>query len=307
MFGNPYFDQLEQNVRLLLSEEKFREAYKICIEAINKYPEENKFLKLKEKIENAVEEKNEKLIKKKIEEINHFWKEEKYGEILKELRLLLQIGPNNKHLKSLIVDAQEKYEKQIKVLQIEFEKNQTEKFEKLLEEDENQLIQELLLLERSNPQNKLVQSITTEFRDKLIKKKIKEKEDLIYSDKFSDIKSFIDQLKKINDANKEIFELEKFIKERQLGTQVEEQNEFLYKSEEHLFTLMRLKKYDKAVKVAEEILELDKNNKKVFKMLKEAEACLFKQTRNESINTIQKNLPELHAQYLKEPDKFIKI
>lgn len=307
MFNNPYFDQLEQNIRLLLSEEKFREAYKICIEAISKYPEEKKFLKLKETIEKAVEEKNEKLINKKIGEISHFWKEEKYGEILKELRPLLQIGPNNKHLKSLIVDAQDKYEKQIKVLQINFQKTQTEKFEKLLKEDENQLVQELLLLERSNPQNKLVQNITTEFRDKLIKKKIKEKEDLIYSDKFADIKNFIDQLKKIDDANKEILELEKFIKERQLGTQVEDQNEFLYKSEEHLFTLMRLKKYDKAVKVAEEILELDKNNKKVFKMLKEAESYLFSQTRDESINAIQKNLPELKTQYAKEPDKFIKI
>ncbi len=307
MFSNPYFDQLEQNIRLLLSEEKFREAYKICIDALNKFPEEKDFLKLKEKIEKAVEDRNLKVVKKKIEDISHFWKEGKYGEILKELRPLLKIAPDNQELKSLIISAQEKYEKQIKNLQEEFTKSQKEKFEKLLAENPNQLIQELLLLERTNPSSTQIKEITAFFRDKLIKKKILEKEDLIYSEKFTDIKNFIEQLKKIDDSNKEIFKLEKFIKERQVGTQFEEKNEFIYKSEEHLYTLLRLKKYDKAIKVAEEILEVDHNNSKVRSMLKEAEACLFYQTRDESINAVQKNLPELRDQYTKEPDKFIKI
>ncbi|MBD3360495.1 hypothetical protein GF366_01700, partial [Candidatus Peregrinibacteria bacterium] len=293
MNDKAYFSQVEQNINHLLSEGKYREAHNLCLKYLAKYPEEKRFEKLKEKIEKRVTEQNEKVIKQKLEEIKPLYKEEKYKEILKNLEPLLRIAPQNEKLKKEIIKAQEKYKEKTKELQKKFEEEKNEKFTKLLNEDEERLIDELFLLERDNPGNIEVQKITNKFRDKLIQKKIKRKTDLIYSDKYDAIYNFIDQLKKIDDKNKRIIELVKLVKSREHGNQLTEKSEFIYDAENHLITLMKLKKYDKAIKVAEEILDLDPSNKKAKKILKKAKKKYYKQTRKFAIDTIYKKIDKL--------------
>lgn len=45
-----FFDQTEQNIKLLLSEKEYQKAYDLCLNFLNQFPEESKFIKLKEKI-----------------------------------------------------------------------------------------------------------------------------------------------------------------------------------------------------------------------------------------------------------------
>jgi len=307
MSDTAYFEQAEQNIEILISEEKFKEAYEKCKRYSLQFPDENIFQKLKEKIEEKVQEKNEKVIDERINEAKSLWKENDYVEILNKLKPLLKIDPENSKLRNLISKAQEKYKVKVEKLQKEFEKTQVEKLNKLLEEDEKSLMEELFLLEKNNPGNKQILKLTSDFRNKLIRKKIKEKSDLIRSEKYDDIENFISQLKKIDKKNSQTEKLEKSIKLQKHDTQLGEKSEYLYKSHTHLDTLMRLKKFDKAIKVANEILETNKNNKKVLKILKKAENLYFKSTKKASIESINESLQILSEEYEKDKTQFVKI
>jgi hypothetical protein len=307
MSESAYFSQAEKNINSRLANKKYDEAYNICLSYIRNYPNEKGFLKLKEKIEEAVRLENEKVIEAKFDEVKILWKENKYAEILNKLRPLLQIAPHNEKLKKQILKAQKIYQKETDKMREEFNKKQIKKFNELMEKDENQFIEDLFLLEKNNPGNKDVQTLTSFFRNKLIEKKISEKEDLIYSDKFDSINNFISQLKKIDEKNTKIEELEKLIKTRQHKSQISDKSEFIFKSTDYLDTLMKLKKYDKAIQVATEILDINKTNKKVEKILKKAKDKFFKQTKKETIKSICENIDTLKADFEKEKDKFVKL
>ena len=176
MGDGAYFQQVEQNITSLIAEGKYQSAYKLCVEYINSFPEEKRFFKLKEEIEEEVEKKNKKVIKEKLKEIDTYWKEENYAQILIELKKLLQISPNNKDLIKLYQKAQEKYVKKVKDMEQKFEKEQSEKFDRLLKEDENLFLDELFQLELNNPGNQHVLKFTKKYRNKLIREKIKDKE-----------------------------------------------------------------------------------------------------------------------------------
>lgn len=307
MSNEPYFDQIEQSINLLITEGKFEDAYDKCKNTLLKFPDEARFKKLKTQIEEEVIESNDKLIEKELSEIKPLWKEEKYAEILNKLSPLLKISTNNKKLNNEIVKAQEAYKDKSSKNKAEFTKEQTKKLDDLLENDTDKLLQELFALEMGNKGNKIVLTMTKDYRDKLIRKKIKAKSDLLSSDKFEDIQNFIDQLKRIDDKNPQIKKLEGKTTEGKHSTQLGEKKDFLYRSLTHLDTLMRLRKWDKAVKVAEEILEIDENNSKVKKLHAKAERKLFAQTKTETAKIIESEYKELKEEYEKDRSKFVKI
>ncbi|MFH1534127.1 MAG: hypothetical protein ABID64_04305 [Nitrospirota bacterium] len=307
MSEKAFFTQVEQNIEIMISEGKLKEAYEKCKRYLSQYPDENVFADLMRKIEKEVEEKNDKVIKDKINEVEPLWDKKDYVAILNKLKPLLAIAPNNSKIKSLILKAQDKYRKEVENLQKDFRKKHEERLNELLEKDEKELLTELFSMEKNSPGNKQVQGITKEYRDRLIKRKIKSKEDLIYSEKFDDISHFISQLKKIDKNNKLISDLEGDLKTRQHGTQVDEKGEYMYKSNTHLDTLMRLGKYDKAAKVAEELLAVDKGNKKLLKIKEKAERKVNNETREIAIKSVQENLPALKKDYEADKSQFVKI
>ena len=101
--------------------------------------------------------------------------------------------------------------------------------------------------------------------------------------------------------------IEDSVKRRQYGSQVEEAGEFTYQGVQHLDVLMKLKKYDKAIIVAEEIVEFDKENKKIGKILKQAKSKFFAQSRDDSIQKMKSDQKKLKEEYLKDKSKFIKL
>jgi len=307
MSDKTFFTQVEQNIEIMISEGKLKNAYEKCKRYLSEYPDENTIVDLMRKIENRVEEKNNRLIKDEIDEIEPLWAKKDYVGILNKLKPLLAVGPNNSKLIGLIQKAQGKYREEVDELKENFRAKNEEKLNKLLKNDENGLLDELFAMERNNPGNRQVLKIAKEYRDKLIKIKIDSKEDLIYSEKFEDIAHFISQLKRIDKYNKRISDLEGGLKLRKHGTQVEEKGEYIYKSYTHLDTLMRLGKYDKAAKVAEELIAVDKSNKKLLKIKEKAESKVFSESRENAIKSIEKNLPSLKKDYKADKTQFIKI
>ena len=302
-----YFDQLELKINSLLNDRKFKEAFSLCRETILQYPNETRFVKIKERIEKAVEEENENIIKNKLEEIKPLWKEEKYLEILKTLKNLLAASPNNSKLKNLYLDAEKLYRKQYENLNEKFNKDQRIRLDSILKENPSQLAEALYILTKENSGNTIVKNLVSEYEEKLITKKIEDKRELINSNKFDVIEGFLDDLRKINRFSKKIQEIESQIKSRKLEGEIVQTKEFVYGGEKYLDTLVKLKKFDKAMKAAEEILKVDPENKEAKEVLEDSTGKYKDQVKDLAVDSINKNLQGLKTEYDKDKTKFIKI
>lgn len=307
MATSAYLEQIEQKIYLLQNEGKLSQAYDLCKLYLSQYPEERSLHKLKAEVEQSIQEANEKVVEAKLKELDPLWKTEEYSKILKALKDLLKYSPNHKELKSQYQEAQKKYQAQIEFQSQEFKRKQSVRFEKLLQENENGLISELIFLEKANPGNPQVTTLIKDFRDKLIRKKVAEKSELMSSGKFDAMENLLDQLRKIDSQNNYIKELEDQIKIRRHENQNDQKREFVYQGITHLDTLMKLKKYDKAMKAANEILNSDPQNQMAQKILKEAEKKLFLQTRDLTINKMLEEQEKAKTQSPDQKDQFISI
>jgi hypothetical protein len=74
-----------------------------------------------------------------------------------------------------------------------------------------------------------------------------------------------------------------------------------------LDTLVKLKKFDKAMKAAEEILKVDPENKEAKEVLEDSAGKYKDQVKDLAVDSINKNLQGLKTEYDKDKTKFIKI
>ncbi len=305
--ANEFVKHLETNIQALIADGKFREARNMINQFLAKSPRDRKLIALKSFVEKNVNSHNDRLINTELKKIKPLWKEKNYQQILKNLSPLLKIAPKNEKLIKTYSKAQKKYKAKLEKDKKNFLKDQKQVLDKLLKENGDKLVKELLELEMKNPGNQIVQALSKDYRDKLIAQEIEKHKDLIFSDKFDVINNFLQKLLKIDKNNERIKELYSIIKKRQYGTQVEEKNEFVYQGQQHLDTLIKLKKYDKAIRVALEILSVDKDNKPVQKILKTAKRKNFNTTRNQVIKQIISEKEKSKQEYQNNRDQFLKI
>ncbi|MFA6917324.1 MAG: hypothetical protein WC285_00605 [Candidatus Gracilibacteria bacterium] len=303
---NAFIQQSRKNINMLLASKKYKEAYDLCNAILSRYPTAE-FEKLRRLIEKESEKANEEIVNEKLGELDPLWDDEKYAEILNGIRNLQKYAPNSQKLKDLYAKAQKLYLDQVEKLKKQFHKEQSKKLTRFLNEDPEGLMSELYKLERTNPGNVEVTEIVKDFRGKLIHKKITEKKELFDSDKYDVIQSFIDSLKKIDGKNEEIAELEKSMKQKKADNLIKEHKEFIFKGESYLETLVRLKKFSEAIKVAQEILSVDSNNKEAKKLLKKARNEYFNQTKDRSAEMIETDFEKLKKEYKEDKNKFVKI
>lgn len=304
-----FINQNKRNILALFAGKKYKEAYEKCQELLAMDPTLTDISDLKKKIENEIVKTNKNVINEHIKKLDPLWKEDKYEDILKELKRLELLDPNSMEIKKLYAKAQSLYLKKMNSLKDKFIIEEDKKIKELFDKggDEQQLIDEFFYLEKRNPGNKDVLKLTEKYRWLLIDKKIKSKKELLNSEKFDDIKNFLDQLKKIDKNHPKIKELENGIKKRTLESRIDAKKEFIYKSETNLDTLLKLKKYDKAIQVAEELLNIDKEDKQAKKILQIAKAKLFNQTNKETIKIIKDAIPKLKEDYKSNKKSFIKL
>lgn len=307
MSDSAYLIQLEQKVQSLLSERKFKQAYDLCAEILDKYPEQKVFIKLQEKIEEAVEDENQKIIDEKLEEVGKLRKEEKFSEILQILKELQRLSPNDKTISKEYERAQKEYLEKIQKLQKTFEENQEKRLAKILQETPALLLNELFSLEMNNQGNQQVKNLVVKFKNLFIDKKLKEKEELLNSDKFDAINHFLDELRKVDKNNSRIISISQKIELKKKEGIEGQQSEFVYGGEKHLDTLIKLKKYDKAIQVCKEILAIKKTDPQTEKLIKKLERKLFSQTRNISVDSIINNLQKLQEDYTQNKKNYIKL
>lgn len=307
MANEAYFQQIVQNINSLVADKRFNDAYKLCIRHLEENTDSKELREAKERIEQLVEEENKKIMKERIEEVKLLIKDGKYRDALVKVKPIFKLAPNDDKLKKLIMQAQEKYKEQVEKLEIEFENKQSERLTKILNEDPETLINELFDLERSNPGNPDVMRLVAEFRDKLIEKKINQKRELLASGKYADIMNLISQLKIIDPKNSRIAKLENDEKIKQHNKQKAGQKEFEYEGSIHLETLMKLEKYDEAMRVAMEILAVSKENKEVSKTLKKAEKKAYQTNRGIVIQILNQEIPKTKTEFKASKGDYIEI
>lgn len=303
-----FFHQLQKNIETLVTEGKFSEAFEECVKILKLHPEQEEILQLKKSIEKKLLEQNKEEIKEGIKEAKKLEKEDAPEKALKKLKDLLKLSPNNEKLRRLYLKIQSKYKEKLEEEQEKFIEQKTKEFEELIKKDDiPQLLQSLNSLQNEYTRNKPIQVLVKKTKQELIQKEIEEKRDLLNSTKFDDIKSFIQDLKNIDEKSAVINKLEQYAKSRQMGSQIETFEEFVYTSKHDLKTLMKLEKYEQAATVAVELLETDPNNSEAAKILKKAEGKAFTQNRKEVVKNIKTILPALEAQYKQNKQNFVKI
>lgn len=307
MSNSAYLIQAEKKIKGLIAERRYREAYRLCISTLEDNPKHKVFEKLKKRIEETVAEENEKIIRAKLKTVKSLYKEEKYAEALKILKELLRIDPNDKRLRKEYTKTQEAYLSKVEKQRKEFINRQTKRLNEILNNHPELLLEEMVSLEMNNPGSNLVKKLTDQFREKLIRKRINEKGDLLKSKKYDAIENFLNELRKIDERSPLILKLSKAIEDRKKETASSQKSEFIYGGSKHLDTLMKLKKYDKAIQVAKEILAVNKNDKMALRTMKRAKRKLYSQTRNLSIRNIYSKKAELKEEYKANKSDFIKL
>lgn len=304
---DPYLQQLEKNIQLLINQEKFSEAYELCRKSIQLNGKDRNLLSLQRLIEKEVSLRNQELLKKQYREIKQILSQKDYLEALKRLKILMNTNPNNKKIESLWRWTQSKYQRQTQKAEASYLYRTEKSLKQLYRENSPQLLSRVIELEQHNPGNLRVVQLTKRYRDQIIKRKIAQMQPLLKSDKLDDINHFLSDLEKIDSNSPDLLALKQKTKIRFRQENTRAKREYIYKGISYFEVLMKLKKFDKAIQAAKEILQNEPDNHEVRRKLAWAENAFFDQCRDQSIDNIRSTAKELQSKYLSEPEKFIKI
>lgn len=305
--SSAYLIQLEQKVTSLISEGKYKQAYDLCKSILDKFPDEKSFINLKEKIELLVEEKNSKIVDEKLQQADQLFNGKKYADSIRLIKEILKLSPHNSKALKIEKKAQKEYQEEIAKLRAEFKNKQHVRLTEMLKTNPSELPDELFNLETNNPKDSEIFALTKEFRNKLVEQKIQEKRELLSSNKYDVIESFIEQLRKIDQKNPLIAKLVQIVTARKQEEQINSTKEFVYKGEKYLDTMMKLHKFDKVMQAAEEILTIEKDNNAVKKIYTKAKQKFFLQSRNLTTKAILENLPILESEYKENKENYAKL
>jgi len=278
--NDPYIKQLAIKADSFLAERNYKKAYEIYQLLAEKFPMSREVFKIKEKIDKEVQKENEIKINLKLKELKIFWKEKNYEQIIRQLKPYLVIAKNNKELNDQYLKAQIKYKEQIETNQKNFKKEQIKKLSILVKTDEKAFFMELYQLEKNNPGNKFIKNLVSDFRNQYIHDKLNKNKELFESEKFDVIEKVIENLKTVNKRNARLLELEREVKNRKFISQTTMKDESIYEGMTNLRTLIKLRKYSKAMKAAKEIIRADNKNKEALKILKIAEKDMKNKSEN---------------------------
>lgn len=308
MSSDPYIGQLEQNVTILLTDHRFKDAEKLCLDVLKSHPEYQAEVKaLLQKITVAIADQNEKVIEKQLEDLEVLWNSKDYPTLIQELRKIIKIDPRNFEANDQLLRAQKAYLKVIDKNKKNFVANQAEEFERLLKEDPAELLQALFEFEKSNVSNEAMLKLAARYRDKLLEQKLSTHDELIKSGNIHDIEHLLAELENIDKSHPKLAKIRSMLSLLKLDDYSNQKLEFLYSAREHLDTLLQLKKYDKALQLAEEILSQNPKDSFVRKVAAKARRRLYSETRDITVEKITDDLAKTRSDFEQDPSSFIRL
>lgn len=299
--------QYEQQTLSLMAERKFNDAYKICVSVLKNFPDHPTFKKLKREIESVAKEENEKFVKEKMATLDTLKRSGDIPAYLKELKKLISLSPQDRRLISEYEKAATEYQMQMNSKREVFINEKRNELTPLIKRDPSKLVDNLLKLERENPRDPEISILVKQLRTDLIKEKIRQKKDLIYSGKYEDIMHFILDLREIDRQNPLIDRLEMLTKKQTVGKKIEETKDFAYRGEQYLDTLIKLKKYEEAISLALEVLSLSPNSTFAKKALQTATKKFDAANKKAVIEKISAEKANLQKEYRSNKESFVRL
>lgn len=306
--ANQILKQIESKIEEAIKQKQWIEAYKYCLEVLRYTPENSKFVKLKNKIEQEVKKINTEAINNDLNRIKPLFEAGNYEQYLSELLKLQsylkefpEISKEIEKTKNLIgIGYQAKASNYLQT-----ELNQIKKLEQEKQYEE-------ALLHCKNLTEQKIQNKSLTLQIKRIKKnwvnnEIEKNKELLHSNQFEDIILFCLKLKEIDPENKIVKKLLKKTNKNLLLSKIDKKKEFIQTNLIEIKKIYKQKKYEKALKLAQEILEIDKTNTKAQMIRLKALNKVSSTIDHEIEQQIDEEFNNSTSQYQKNPENFLKI
>lgn len=297
-----------KKIRELIKEEKWLNAHRACVEVLRFNPDDLNIIRYKNKIEKNVRKINITSIKQDLKKIKEIEKEKNYEKVLIHLKGLEPYINDYPTLKKIIIEAQEKYEKQVKKEQKEYVKDELDKIKQLLIDKKFQeaiRTAEKLRIQKYNEEE--VKEWIKKIRIDWINDELKRKNDLLKSTKFEESLLFLNRLKKIDNKNIQLINQINQTKKRYNSYKIEQKKDEIFIGMEKAQTLILMKKYSKAINKIDEVLEIDPINTRAKKLKKKAIKKEMYKINKELKENIKKANKEIKKTFKSNKKNFVKI
>lgn len=301
-------DEYLSHAQAAYDAENFQAAYKLCLKVLEIVPDDENVLSLKRKIEDAVENYNIHLIDKQIDSLQHLWKEERYQEIVNALQELYKVAPHYGRLEKLLAEAEEKFRDQMGNKMKDSLKNYENELDQLFSQGfYTEAIEKINATEKIHPKEEKLRKIHLSIKDRIIGKKLKEKETLMNSDKYEEIVNFLYRLNYLHPSSKKVQKFLRKYRKELLNSQLEGKRDFIFRSKENIKNLILLEKYEFAIEACEDLLKIDPRNLFAKKTILSSEAKLKRFLREAMYQQITEQTEELKKEYGEHAQNFIRI
>ncbi len=307
-FRDPYKDQLVKRIETLIAGGNFEKANNLCLEVLEKEPDDADMIRLVALIEQRVQSENEKRIDDVLQELEPLWKQAKYLEIIQRLTDVKKYSKDYAPLLQAMSKAQSEYRKIAENnAKEEFKKIEVE-FEELLKENRlDEVVSKCIEIENSQLKTPEMLAMADKFKLKVVDIQLNNSKDLIKSDNYDEALSYLENLKNIAPRYEKLHNIIEETKFRRVNNISAEHQETAYKAVNNVKDLLRLEKYEEAYQAAQELVVYNPNSKIAKQLLKESESKFNNQLRDETVAQIEKDKPALKDDYQKNKDNYKRI
>jgi len=303
-----FLNEKIQEVNNFIKEGDLRKAHLACQEILEVDPENSKASRLIRKIEEQIRANNIKAVKKDIKNLEPLWKEQKYGELIEKYQKLLTYVPGYKPLEKLILKADKKFRAAAALSKKEFITNAKTTLQEFFNQKKYQeVIKQSQKIGVVYPEDSELQNLMRKFRIKVIDIQLADKKIFLASENYEKIIKYLYDLLKVEPTHKKLQTLIDKYKSRRASQQVSERRDYFFRGSENLKTLYQLKKYDKVIEGAQEMLTVDKKNTFAKSMLRKASRKLKRQIYRELHIRMKQARRLLRDEYQADKSKFIRL
>ncbi len=280
----------EDQIKLLITQEKWAEAYKSCNEIINIDPENITFIKLRNKIEAEVKRHNQRSIEDELNKLEPLLRSHNYTEYLKQISPLQSYSEDFPIVRHKIIAAK-------KLLDSEYDERKTQVYQEEIKqidtdfehEHYEEALQRLDQLRKSNIQTEQITKLEKKYKKKYLDIELRRNKRLLNSNKFEDIIIFLLKLRKLDPTDSKINSLIESTKESYRLFKIDNQKDYIFKTIEEVKTLYIRKEYDKVLILCARILEIDDKNSLTLSYQHKAESKIRKDSNAKIFKLINHN------------------
>jgi hypothetical protein len=300
--------EAQDRINALITEERWQDAHRACLEVLRFDPQNIKFIRLKNKIEKNVLNINRKSLKGDLKNLEPLWKQGKFDELMLYVKKLEPFANDYAPLKKFIVKVKVAYMRKMASEQEKYLNDEITGIGKLITEHKYQdalrIAEKLRILRlRETELKKLIANI----RSKWIDYSIESNKTLLESEKYEDILLFYQGLLRIDFGSTKVKKLIESTKKSYQFYKIRQKKEYIYKQIERIKTLYQLKKYELALETAREILDIEPSNKEAkFYFVKARKKAQKKQDQEIAVQ-MKASRNQMKEEYRKNKKDFLKI